>query len=80
MCQLIERHSKIHLFTMQGCSISLFLPYFASFVHTGQLSMDVSRMNELVPEANLPARASEVLLSQLQRNFHVLQVTSVLLC
>lgn len=29
-------------------------------VHTGQLSIDVTRMNELVPEANLPGRASEV--------------------
>lgn len=35
-------------------------------VHTGQLAKDVARMSELVPEANLPGRASQVTLSLLQ--------------
>ncbi|XP_024390058.1 vacuolar protein sorting-associated protein 51 homolog [Physcomitrium patens] len=33
-----------------------------------QLSMDVSRMNELVPEANLPARASEAVESAVRKH------------
>jgi hypothetical protein len=35
-------------------------------VHAGQLAKDVTRMNELVPEANLPARASQVIPNLLQ--------------
>jgi hypothetical protein len=35
-------------------------------VHAREPAKDVTRMNELVLEANLPARASQVILSLLQ--------------
>lgn len=35
-------------------------------VHAEQLAKDVTRMNDLVPEASLPARASQVALSLLR--------------
>jgi hypothetical protein len=45
--------------------VTIFLTSLIGVVHAGQLSVDVTRMNELVPEANLPGRASEVHRSRL---------------